>query len=127
MPIFENGTFLALTAKGSESYVPYLGSFIAGEIVFNTVILIASIYLIYLFFSKKHFFPKLYICVAIVSLIFIPLDAWVATKVFPGEPMFDIETMKEFGRSLISCAIWVPYMFFSKRVKATFIENMSDK
>jgi hypothetical protein len=36
--------------------------------------------------------------------------------------MFDPETAKEFFRSLISMAIWVPYMLVSQRVKNTFIE-----
>jgi len=47
--------------------------------------------------------------------------------VFPSEPMFDPETIKEFARSLVACVIWVPYMLISKRVKATFVEHMPNK
>lgn len=126
-PIFEDGTWEALTTKGSEAYTPYFSSLLVGEIVFNTIMVAASIYLIYLFFSKHYFFPKLYIGIVVASLIFIPLDAWLVTKVFPSEPMFDPETTKELGRSLITGVIWVPYMLFSKRVKVTFVENMPNK
>ncbi|WNO11270.1 DUF2569 domain-containing protein [Teredinibacter sp. KSP-S5-2] len=123
-PIFEDGTWEALTTVGSEAYTPYFGSLLIGEIAFNTIMVAASVYLIYLFFSKHYLFPKLYIGIVAASLIFIPLDAWIVTKVFPGEPMFDPETTKEFMRSLIASVIWVPYMLVSKRVQATFVESM---
>jgi len=126
-PIFEDGTWEALTTVGSEAYTPYFGSLLVGEIAFNALMVVASIYLIYLFFSKHYIFPKLYIVIVAASLIFIPLDAWIVTKVFPGESMFDPETTKEFMRSLIVGVIWVPYMLVSKRVKATFVESMPNK
>ena len=126
-PIFEDGTWEALTTVGSEVYTPYFGSLLIGEIAFNTIIVAASVYLIYLFFSKHYLFPKLYVAIVAASLIFIPLDAWVVTKVFPGEPMFDPETTKEFMKVLIGGVIWVPYMLVSKRVQATFVESMSNK
>lgn len=126
-PIFENGTWEALTTPGSESYNPYFGSLLIGEIAYNTIMVAICIYLIYLFFSKHYFFPKLYIGIVVVSIIFIPLDAWIVTKVFPGESMFDPDTTKEFLRSLITGVIWIPYMLVSKRVKVTFVEGMPNK
>ena len=127
MPTFEDGTWKALTTVGSESYTPYFGSLLIGEIAFNTLMVAASIYLIYLFFSKHYLFPKLYIGIVAASLIFIPLDAWIVTKVFPDVSMFDPETTKEFMRSLIVGVIWVPYMLVSKRVQATFVESMPNQ
>lgn len=85
---------------------------------------VASICLIYLFFLKHYLFPKLYIGIVAASLIFIPLDAWIVTRVFPGTPMFDPDTTKEFMRSFIAGVIWVPYMLVSERVKITFVEGM---
>lgn len=126
-PVFEDGVWEALTTEGSEAYTPYFSSLIVGEIVFNTIIVTASIYLIYLFFTKHYLFPKIYIGIVAASLVFIPLDAWVATIVFPDEPMFDPATTKEFMKSLITGVIWVPYMLFSKRVKVTFVEKLPNK
>ncbi|WP_163938395.1 DUF2569 family protein [Paraferrimonas sp. SM1919] len=34
--------------------------------------------------------------------------------------MWDPNTLKEFIRTIISSAIWLPYLIVSKRVKATF-------
>ncbi|WP_236725695.1 DUF2569 domain-containing protein [Solemya pervernicosa gill symbiont] len=126
-PIFEDGTWEALTTADSVTYNPYFGSLLTGEIAFNSIMVAASIYLVYLFFSKHYLFPKLYIGIFAASLVFIPLDAWLATKVFPSLPMFDQETTMEFTKSLIAGAIWIPYMLVSKRVRATFIECMPNK
>lgn len=123
-PIFEGGVWEALTTVGSEAYIPHFGSLLIGEVVFNAIMVAASIYLIYLFFSKHYLFPKFYIGIVAASLIFIPLDAWIATKVFSGELMFDPETTKEFMRSFMAGIIWIPYMLTSKRVQATFVEGM---
>ncbi|GFO75322.1 hypothetical protein BPLS_P2480 [Bathymodiolus platifrons methanotrophic gill symbiont] len=122
-PIFTDGTWEVLTTPGTDAYNPLWGPLLIGEIVYNSLIILVSVYLIYLYFSKHHLFPKVYIAIVAISLIFIPLDAWVTTFVLPDEPMFDPETTKEFSRTLIAGLIWVPYMLVSKRVKATFVEK----
>ena len=125
-PVFEDGTWEALTTVGSEAYHPYWSSLLVGEIAINSIILVASLYLIYLFFSRHYLFPKLYIGIVAVSVIFIPLDAWIVTSMFPDEPMFDPDTTREFMRTLIGAVIWIPYMILSKRVAATFVEKMPE-
>ncbi|MBN2834393.1 MAG: DUF2569 domain-containing protein [Candidatus Delongbacteria bacterium] len=123
-PIFTDGTWEALTTVGSEVYNPLWGPLLIGEVLYNLCMVLASTYLIYLFFSKHHRFPSFYIAIFAVSLIFIPLDAWLISFVMPGEPMFDPDTAKEYGRVLVVGLIWVPYMLKSKRVKVTFVEKM---
>lgn len=126
-PIFEDGTWEALTTVGSKAYDPLWAPLLIGEISFNAIMIVATLCLIFLFFSKHYFFPKLYIGIAVVSLIFIPFDAWLVTRIFPSEPMFDPDTTREFMRALIGTLIWVPYMLVSKRVKATFVENRPNR
>ena len=123
LPIFKDGTWEVLTTEGTEAYHVLWGPLLIGEIIYNICLIGLSLYLIYLFFSKHYMFPKYYIGVFVVSLIFIPLDAWVVSIVVPNEPMFDPQTTKEFTRSLIGVVIWVPYMLDSKRVKATFVKE----
>ena len=123
LPMFSDGTFGLLTNPDSEYYTPYLGTYIVAEIFFNAAIILVSIYLIYLFFTKHYLFPKLYILVLAGSAIFIFIDAWVGTFFFPDEPMMDEDIAREFGRVLIGAFIWIPYMLVSKRVKLTFVEH----
>jgi len=126
-PVFEDGTWEAITSVDSVSYNPMLSSLLMGEMAYNVIMVLASIYLIYLFFTKNYLFPKLYIAIFAVSLVFILFDAWLVTMALPDVPMFDSETKKEFFRVLVGGMIWVPYMLLSKRVKLTFVENKPDK
>lgn len=121
LPMFNDGTWEALTTPTSESYNSSFSSLLAGEMFFNSLMILASLYLIYLFFTKKSFFPKLYIWILVFSLIFIPLDAILVSSIFPAIEVFDAETIKEIGRTVIVSLIWIPYMLISKRVKATFV------
>jgi hypothetical protein len=122
--IFTDGTFEILTTAGTEAYHPLWGPFLIGEAICNSFIVLASVYLIYLFFTKHYLFPKVYIAIVAISLIFIPLDAWLGSFVLINEPMFDPATTKEFARTLVNAVIWVPYMLVSKRVALTFVEHM---
>ncbi len=121
LPIFNNGTWEALTTPTLESYNSFFSSLLIGEILFNSLMMLFSAYLIYLFFTKKSFFPKLYIWVLILNLVFIPLDAILVSLAFPNTEVFDVETIKAIGKALLASLIWIPYLLISKRVKATFI------
>lgn len=126
-PIFIDGTWEALTTVGSEAYSPLWAPLLIGEIAYNVTMFVALIYLAFLFFTKNYRFPSAYILIVVISLVFIPLDAWLIQFVMPNEPIWDPETAKEFFRVLIGGIIWVPYMLLSKRVKATFVEKMPNK
>ena len=119
--IFTNGSWEVLTTPGTEAYNPLWGPIIIGEISINGALAIAWLFITFLFFTKKKAFPKWYIGILLFTLVFILIDALAIKSVMPNELIFDPETIKEFGRSLIVTLIWVPYMLVSKRVKATFI------
>lgn len=125
--IFTDGTFEFLTNTTSEAFHPLWGPLLVGEALYNSLMILTSMCLIYLFFSKHYLFPKVYIAIVVVSLVFIPLDAWIGSFVITDEPMFDPATTKEFVRTLVGGIIWIPYMLISKRVKATFVEKMPNK
>ena len=120
--IFSNGSWEVLTTPGTEAYNPLWGPILIGEISINAALVIAWIFIAFIFFSKKTIFPKWYIGILLFTLTFILIDALAIKSVMPNVPVFDPETIKEFGRSLIVTLICVPYMLVSKRVKATFIK-----
>jgi len=122
-PIFDDGTLTAMLNEGASTYNPEFAALLIGEVCFNLIVLCASLYLIYLFFSKHYRFPVVYIAIISASLIFIPFDAWIVSFFFPEDPIFDAETTKEFAKMVISALIWIPYMLVSNRVRLTFVRN----
>jgi len=125
--LITDGGFEYLTTPGTEAYHRLWGPLLISEAVYNCLIVLASFYLIYLFFSRHYMFPKAYMAIALISVVFIPLDAWLGSFVITDEPMFDPATTKEFAKTLFVAVVWVPYMLVSKRVKATFVEKMPNK
>ncbi|MGF1794050.1 DUF2569 domain-containing protein [Photobacterium frigidiphilum] len=120
--IFSNGVWEVLTTPGTEVYNSLWAPVLMGEVVINGGLVIAWLFMAFLFFSKKKVFPKWYISIMVFTLLFIFLDALAMNAVLPNEPVFDPETIQEFVRQLIATIIWVPYMLVSKRVQATFIK-----
>ncbi len=122
-PIFRDGSWQALTTPGSPYYHPLWGPLLLGEIIYNIAQLIVLVFIVYLFFSKDYLFPKFYVGVSLVTILFIPLDALLVKQILPEIPLFGPTTTAEFTRAIVSGLIWIPYMLFSKQVKATFVEN----
>ena len=118
--MFSNGSFNALTTTGSETYIPYFKELLIGEMVANGLSTAFSIYLIFLFFSKKKSFPKFYIGLLIFSIILIVIEAISINILVPNIPAFDAETIKELRSRLSVLLILIPYMLISERVKNTF-------
>jgi hypothetical protein len=112
-----------LTNINSQTYIPNFKILFYTEIVVNLFIFAMLIYLIYLFFKSKSIFPKYYIFISLFIIFAIPIDSYVAAKIVPDLEVFDSDTIKSFLQSLVSGAIWIPYMLKSKRVKNTFIED----
>jgi len=119
--ILTDGTWEALTTPGTESYSPYWFPILSGEIVVNIVMVVVSIYIATLFFTKSRLLPRWYIGLLVFTMVFIIIDAFAIRLVYPTGEIFDAQTLKEFARTVIASFIWIPYMLVSKRVKATFV------
>ncbi len=120
--IFANGTWSLLTNVESAYYLPNFGVMLTVESLINILLLVLSIFLIYLFFTHHKNFPKWFIGLSLFSLVFLIVDTYAVSFIFPGEQGFDSATMKEIALSIGRAGIWIPYMLVSKRVKLTFIK-----
>ncbi len=116
-----DGSLEILTTPGTEAYNPLWSPIIYGELAVNFGMVIALVFIAYLFFSKKRAFPKWFIGICIVNVTVIVVDAFATKLVLPEEPMFDADTTVELGRMAFAALVWIPYMLVSKRVKATFV------
>ena len=120
--IFTDGTWQMLTTPGTEAYIPFWAPLIIGEILINLGYFIARLYLIYLFFSKRQFFPKFYIGLLVFGLLVLVTDSVLVKIIIPDEPIFDKETIRELTFLVLGAIVWIPYMRVSRRVKATFVK-----
>jgi hypothetical protein len=120
-PIFQDGSWEAVTTPGADAYHALWAPILITELVGNTAFVAAGFVLLVLFFNKSRRFPRLFIAYQVANLLFILGDAWLGSLVLTREPMFDPDTLREFIRSLIGGLIWIPYMLVSRRVKNTFV------
>jgi len=121
-PLFESGTWEKLTTVGSDSYIPNFQALIVAEGIYNACLMMALIYLIYLFITKSKNFPKLFIAIGVVSVIGLIVDSYLVTLVIASAELFDAETAKELAKTIVGYGVWIPYMLKSERVKNTFVK-----
>lgn len=122
LQIISGDSWDALTKPGSEIYNPLWAPMLIAEILVNSCLIAAWVYIAFLFFRKKAAFPKWYIGIWAFTIIFIIADALVLKLILPDAPVFDPEAVKDLIRIFITALIWVPYILVSKRVKATFVK-----
>lgn len=124
VPIYQNvlqpGIWEALTSSSSQSFHPLWAPLLISEIVFNATIFIITIIVIFLFFTKHQWFPRVYIIMMLLSVI-IPFFDSLASKMIPyiaslNQPIITNDHI----RVIVGAAIWIPYMLFSERVHNTF-------
>lgn len=87
-------------------------------LVKDVAILSALILLNWLFYTKKRIFPKLMIAFHLGVLGVHVLEHVADAALLPHSAVPSL-SRPVFG-SLLSCAIWIPYLLISRRVKATF-------
>jgi hypothetical protein len=122
-PVIDADILVKLTNPNSTEYIPNFALLFYSEIIVNAFLVLMMFYLLYLFFNKKKNFPKNYIFISLFAIIVIPVDSYLISNILPNEKFLDAETLKSFFQSLLSGAIWIPYMLKSIRVRNTFIED----
>jgi hypothetical protein len=122
LPIFQNNYWEALTTAGTESYHELWAPLIIIEMCGNAVFFVFSIVLIALFFRKSPLFPRLYITCLAMNVVFVAGDFFFSNLIPAVAAENNAESVKELIRSIVSAAVWIPYMLVSERVKNTFIK-----
>lgn len=93
---------------------------VAGEIVFNTVFLGATILLLVLFFQKRSSFPYLFIILGVGGIIIDVADILLWNTIAQKGALENELGTHESARNGFSVIIWCLYMINSARVKNTF-------
>lgn len=107
-----------LTSPNSEYYQPFFALLNYFELIGNIIMVLLGFLLLYLFIKRKRVFPTVYFWFLLGGLLFAFVDELLYNNMFINEGFGYNNTLQ----SVIFCAIWLPYLKKSVRVKNTFIE-----
>ncbi len=120
-PILTQNLLEVLSDPNSPAYNPALKNLVLAEIFFNIIIFLISVVMLFVFFTKKAVFPKVFIFLHLFHFSFYCLDLIVASYIMPNDKIVGDEEIKAIIQKLAMVLIWVPYMIKSVRVKNTFV------
>jgi len=131
-----HGEFWPMFAQEtSEYFVPEWRDFVRYGVYGSLVQMGALLYVLYLFYGKKRVLPKIMIGYLVLVFLLNLGDLYLlgraqeafsavgvpeAAAVQPTETD-EQESVRTFIRSLVGCAIWIPYFLKSERVENTFV------
>jgi uncharacterized membrane protein len=119
-PLFSDGTWDSVTSINSLSYDPYWGTIITIKILSNLVFILSSSFLLFLYFKKKAIFPKWYFINAFSLFVFLVMDSYIVSWIYPTVEFLSQDSIQAFTLSFIPLLLWSPYLFKSERANNTF-------
>jgi hypothetical protein len=122
VPIFTGETWSLLTTPGSAAYNWVWKPILLFELFGNLIFLIWAVVLLVLLFGHKRIFPMMMIAFYVANLLFVGLDFAIASGIPVVASQPDAGSVVELIKSILVCAIWIPYFLISERVKTTFTE-----
>ncbi|MCJ0743261.1 DUF3857 domain-containing protein [Pedobacter montanisoli] len=99
---------------------------LSGEILFNSLLIVYSVFLIFLFFNRRDILPKHFIIFRIAVIIAPILDVFFIYLIYE-QAKLEFKLIDFTGdisaiiRSTIFSCIWIIYFIKSSRVKETFV------
>ena len=120
LPIFTGGQWEMLTTKGSPAYHPFWAPLLLFEVTGNALLGVAAIAGLVLFFRKSAAFATFMIGLFLFGAMFLLIDVVAGTQIPAVSSTDDSGGARDLVRSLVACAIWIPYMRKSQRVRNTF-------
>ncbi|CAM2832044.1 DUF3857 domain-containing protein [Rariglobus hedericola] len=118
--VFNLDTWEAITTPGSATYQAAFGPIIITEVIGNTLLITGGLWLAVFFFKRKRAFPGAFIALMVFILLFLSVDTWAVDTLLKSDEPEKTKTISEITKVVIQCAIWIPYMLKSRRVKLTF-------
>jgi len=119
LPAFEATRWHELTSQAGSQYSPLRGPLLLFEAADAVATGLAGILLLVLFYQRRRLFPPIYIWVRIAGAVLVLVDSIVAL-LLPGNEGRQT-AYSQLAAALVSCAIFIPYMLRSRRVRNTFV------
>jgi len=110
-----------LITPGSPAYDPLWNPAVWTEIVLTVALLGLNAYVIFLYFSKRAIFPRVFTIFAVSNVVVMVISLLICMQIsnFPADAKTG--AIKFVFQSLTYLAIWGTYVQKSQRVKGTFV------
>lgn len=118
--VYQSSFWNTVSDPSSPLYHPFWIPYLYFSAVWNPLLLIYSILLLYLFFSKKRLFPTMMIILLTAGALMACFELAVSYILPHGDKTYSQTCSTNLVRSLVAMSIWIPYMLKSTRVKKTF-------
>ena len=109
----------SLTDPIESSYHPWWAPTLLFELFFNIACLVFCALLIALFFTKRAAWPRCFAIFLIVTVLGSLLDTLLVDRIPAAAETISV-SIRNIVAMAVAAAIWIPYVYLSKRVKATF-------
>ena len=119
--VYSPESWHSLTDPSGSAYHGLWAPLLIYELLVNLTLMSFPIFLIILFFQRRRIFPPLFVIFLLFAVITITLDHFGSQTIPAVAVQNNGFVSRELIQSYMACAIWVPYMLVSKRVKATFV------
>jgi hypothetical protein len=119
--VYSSESWHSLTDPSGGAYHGLWAPLLIFELLVNLTLMSFPVFLIILFFQRRRTFPPLFVMYLLFAVITITLDHFELQMIPAVVGQNSSSVSRELAQSYIACAIWIPYMLVSKRVKATFV------
>ena len=109
-----------LTIPGGASYDPLWAPALLFELAFMLLFPIFSVLALVLLFQKRMIFPRVMITMLLAILVFKIVDVVLVAQIPLAVKLNGGAFDADLPRVIFQAAIWVPYLIFARRVRATF-------
>ena len=109
----------SLTDPTETAYHPYWAPTLLFELFFNILAFLFCVLLIALFLKKRFAWPRAFAGFLVLSILGMALDIFFVHHI-PVATESISSSIRDIVISGAAAAIWIPYLYRSKRVKATF-------
>ncbi|HEX4630432.1 MAG TPA: DUF3857 domain-containing protein [Chthoniobacterales bacterium] len=117
--VFNDETWRAVTEPGGTAFNPYWKPALLTELFANLACFIVSGLMILLFFRKRAAWPRSY-AAFLIFICAVTVTDLLLVQMVPAAKAAVEGNVRSVVSVIVAAAIWVPYCFVSKRVKATF-------
>jgi transglutaminase-like putative cysteine protease len=104
---------------GSPRYSPFWAPGLLFEMISNVVLIALTVVAVILLAQSRALFPKIMIALLSLSLVSVVTEEIILLQI-PSVSRLQLDAnAKDTLQALVACAIWIPYLLISRRVKAT--------